>query len=88
MEEFPWDGPLANLQFAFDTHIGHYVIGALAIVSLVCWVFSGENTNLRKLSAVAFGGGVALIALVLLAHLFPGPISPGAMPLVEDSTRQ
>jgi hypothetical protein len=75
------DMPLATILFGLDTNIGHYVIAAAVLISLVGWIFSQHGTGLRKLNAVAFGGAVALVALVLLGHYFPpGPIPPGGMP--------
>jgi hypothetical protein len=81
MEYFFWDAPLAGLEPPLDTKIGHYVIAAAVLISLVGWIFSQHGTGLRKLNAVAFGGAVALAAIVLLGHYFPlGPPSPGGMP--------
>jgi hypothetical protein len=81
MEHFPWDVPLAGLEPPLDTHIGHYLIAAVVLISLVGWIFSQHGTGLRKLNAVAFGGAIALAAIVLLGHYFPpGPPTPGAMP--------
>ena len=81
MERFQWDDPLNTLQLAFDTHIGRYIIATLALLSLVCWLLSGANASLRKLAAVAVGGSVALMMLVLAGHFFAaGALPPGAMP--------
>lgn len=81
MEHFPWDAPFAGIEPPFDSHVGHYVIAAAALISCLLWIFSARNTGLHKLAAVAVGGSIALAAIVLMIHLFPpGPIPPGAMP--------
>jgi hypothetical protein len=75
------DMPISTVLFGLDNQIGHYVIAAAVLISLVGWVFSQHGTGLRKLNAVAFGGAVALAAIVLLGHYFPpGPPTPGGMP--------
>ena len=72
---------LFDPQSVLDTPIGHYLLIAATLISLVGWLLSGKNTELRKIMAVSIGGGVATLAILLLTHLFPaGPIPPGAMP--------
>jgi hypothetical protein len=72
---------LFDPQSVLDTPIGHYLLIAATLISLVGWLLSRKNTELRKIMAVGVGGGVATLAILLLTHLFPvGPIPPGAMP--------
>ena len=72
---------LFDPQSVLDTPIGHYLLIAATLISLVGWLLRGKNTELRKMMAVSVGGGVATLAILLLTHLFPvGPIPPGAMP--------
>jgi hypothetical protein len=72
---------LFDPQSILDTPIGHYLLIAATLISLVGWLLSGKNTELRKMMAVGVGEGVATLAILLLPHLFPaGPIPPGAMP--------
>lgn len=64
-----------------NTPIGHYVLVAVTLISFVGWLLSGKNTDLRKLNALAFGGAVATLAILLLRHVLPAaPIPPGALP--------
>ena len=71
---------LFDPQSVLDTPIGHYLLIAATLISLVGWLLSGKNTELHKMMAVGVGGGVATLAILLLTHLFPaGPIPPGAM---------
>jgi hypothetical protein len=72
---------LFDPQSVLDTPIGHYLLIAATLISLVGWLLRGKNTELRKMMAVSVGGGVATLAILLLTHLFPaGRIPPGAMP--------
>ena len=72
---------LFDPQSVLDTPIGHYLLIAATLISLVGWLLSRKNTELRKIMAVGVGGGVATLAILLLTHLFPaGRIPPGAMP--------
>ena len=72
---------LFDPQSVLDTPIGHYLLIAATLISLVGWLLRGKNTELRKIVAVGVGGGVATLAMLLLTRLFPaGPIPPGAMP--------
>ena len=72
---------LFDPQCLLDTPIGHYLLIAATLISLVGWLLSGKNTELHKMMAVGVGGGVATLAILLLTHLYPtGPIPPGAMP--------
>jgi len=67
-------------QSVLDTPIGHYLLIAATLISLVGWLLSRKNTELRKMMAVGVGGGVATLAILLLTHLYPaGPMPPGAM---------
>jgi len=72
---------LFDSESVLDTPIGHYLLIAATLISLVGWLLRGKNTELRKMMAVSVGGGVATLAILLLTHLFPaGRIPPGAMP--------
>jgi len=72
---------LFDPQSVLDTPIGHYLLIAATLISLVGWLLSWKNTELHKMMAVGVGGGVATLAILLLTHLVPaGPIAPGAMP--------
>ena len=72
---------LFDPESVLDTPIGHYLLIAATLISLVGWLLRGKNTELRKMMAVSVGGGVATLAILLLTHLFPaGRIPPGAMP--------
>ena len=72
---------LFDPQSVLDTPIGHYLLIAATLISLVGWLLSRKNTELRKMMAVGVGGGVATLAILLLTHLVPaGPIPPWAMP--------
>jgi len=61
---------LFDLQAVLDTPLGHYVLVAGTLISLVGWLLSGKNTELRKITALGFGGGVAALAILLLTRLF------------------
>jgi len=72
---------LFDSESVLDTPIGHYLLIAATLISLVGWLLSWKNTELHKMMAVGVGGGVATLAILLLTHLVPaGPIAPGAMP--------
>ena len=72
---------LFDPQSVLDTPIGHYLLIAATLISLVGWLLSRKNAELHKMMAVGVGGGVATLAILLLTHLVPaGPIPPGAMP--------
>ena len=52
---------LFDPQSVLDTPIGHYLLIAATLISLVGWLLSWKNTDLRKMMAVGVGGGVATL---------------------------
>ena len=47
---------LFDPQSVLDTPIGHYLLIAATLISLVGWLLSRKNTELHKMMAVGVGG--------------------------------
>src|SRR5216683_1563810 len=60
------------LIYPFLTPLGPYLLGAMLIFCALTWLVSARHSDARKLAAMAFGGVLAVGAILLLSALFPG----------------
>lgn len=71
----PWDTPLQNLL----NNLTGPTARALVIIAIVAcgllWAFTRNEEGLKKLGQVAFGGAIAMGAVVMMANLgFAGAV--------------
>jgi type IV secretory pathway VirB2 component (pilin) len=66
----PWDQPLQTLTNDLQGTVAHALVTAAVISSGLMWSFSEHGSGVRKFSAVAVGGSLALGAATLMTTLF------------------
>src|SRR2546425_8614963 len=74
----PWDQPLQTLTNDLQGTVAHAIVTAAVVASGLMWSFSEHGSGVRKFSAVAVGGSLALGAASLITTLF-GAAAAGAL---------
>jgi type IV secretory pathway VirB2 component (pilin) len=67
----PWDGPITTITADMTGPVAHGVTIAAIILAGMAWAHTEHGSGARKLSAVGFGGAVALGATQLMTAVFP-----------------
>ena len=71
----PWDTPLQNLLANLTGPTARALIIIAIVACGLLWAFTRNEEGLKKLGQVAFGGAIALGAVVLMTNLgFAGAV--------------
>lgn len=67
----PWDTTLQTLSDDIQGPVAHAVTAMAVVMGGILWAVSEHGQGVRKVSAIAMGGAMALGALQVMAALFP-----------------
>ena len=62
----PWDGPLNTILTSLSGTVAHVLITVAVIVTGLVFAFTEHGSGARRLFGVAFGGALALGALIFM----------------------